>query len=83
MIEDEQWIRGIRMIDSEGRKLINSVWLPKIDRNHRWIMQPIPKGKEIIGVYGNNDSRKSSLIKSLGFILWSPKIDTLPRDTLP
>ena len=53
------------MIDSEGRKLINSVWLPKIDRNHRWIMQPIPKGKEIIGVYGNNDSRKSSLIKQL------------------
>lgn len=38
LIEDEQWIRGIRMVDTDGRKLVNSIWLPKIDKNHRWIM---------------------------------------------
>ena len=59
------------MVDEDGKNLVNSVWLPKADRNHKWVMQQIPDGKEIIGIYGNNDSSKSSLIKSLGFVLWT------------
>ena len=72
LIEDGQWIRGIRMVDEDGCNLVNSIWLPKNDKNHKWVMQSIPPNKEIIGIYGNNDSKRSSLIKSLGFILWTP-----------
>ena len=49
------------MVDEDGKNLVNSVWLPKADRNHKWVMQQIPDGKEIIGIYGNNDSSKSSV----------------------
>ena len=59
-------------MDEQGNNLVNSIWLMKADKNHKWIVQEIPSGKEIIGVYGNNDSRKSTLIKSLCFILWTP-----------
>ena len=25
------------MVDEDGKNLVNSVWLPKADRNHKWV----------------------------------------------
>ena len=38
-----------------------------------WVMQDIPYGQEIIGVYGSLTSGHSNVyIQSLGFIIWVP-----------
>ena len=37
--------------------------------NGLWKTREIPKGKEIVGFYGNSDENR---IYSLGFIVWSP-----------
>ena len=61
----------MRFLDDYGNDIIKQAWKDDRSEGLTWIMQDIPKGKEIIGVYGNK-SRDRCYLKSLSFILWTP-----------
>ena len=59
------------MIADDGEYLVDQVWFDS-PGNH-WVMQDIPPGQEIIGLYGSLSSgHNNAYIQSLGFIIWVP-----------
>ena len=64
-------ILGMRFLDAAGNDIVKQAWKDDSSEGLTWVMQDIPKGKEIIGVYGNK-SKDRCYIKSLGFVLWTP-----------
>ena len=51
LLGSNKTIRGLRLIAEDGEFLLDQVWLD--DLNSEWVMQPIPAGHEIIGLYGS------------------------------
>ena len=64
-------LRGLRLLDNEGRCIVDRVWDTLYTDGGDWVTQEIPEGKEIIGVQCN--ATKFGLIPRLGFFLWSPR----------
>ena len=70
------WIRGIRLVDSKGKHIVNQTWCTDAiqDEHSKWLILDIDASKEIIGLKCNNTSQ--DYITRLGFLLWTPsKID--------
>ena len=71
LLSNRNTIRGIRLLGEGGEILIDQVWLDK--PTNKWVMQEVPEGQEIIGMYGSLTSGQSNAyIQSLGFITWVP-----------
>ena len=55
---------GVGLFDSTGKSLL------KLKNGAgEWVYQNIPKGEQIIGIYGSNT--KDKYFKSIGFIVWN------------
>ena len=71
MREGNNIILGLRLQDGAGIDIVKQAWKDERSEGLTWVMQDIPKGKEIIGVYGNK-SKDRCYLKSLGFVVWTP-----------
>ena len=71
LVSPNNTIRGVRLEAEDGEFIVDHVWFE--NPRNEWVMQDIPSGQEIIGIYGSLTSgNKNAYIQSLGFITWVP-----------
>ena len=63
-------ILGLRLIDNEGKKIVDNTWW-KLGGG--WITYDIPVGEEIIGIRCNVNKDKCVLTR-LSFLVWRPNL---------
>ena len=72
------YLNRLKMIDDHGESVIDLTFWS--DETGFWYTQEIPYDKEIIGLYCNAGKEPQLMLK-LGFLLWTPPINSPPMSS--